>query len=57
MLICQARNYKVKEKLGVHINKEAGCASVNKIKRNKSLASGDVIIALGNNENYQYVIM
>jgi hypothetical protein len=57
MLICQARNYKVKEKLGVHINKEAGCASVNKIKRNKSLASGDVIIAHGNNENWQYVIM
>ena len=57
MLICQARNYKVKEKLGVHINREAGGASVNKIKRNKSLASGDVIIALGNNENCQYVIM
>ena len=57
MLICQVRIYKVKEKLGVYINREAGGASVNKIKRNKSLASGDVIIALGNNENYQYVIM
>ena len=57
MLICQARNYKVKEKLGVHINRETGGASVNKIKRKKSLTSGDVIIALGNNENCQYVIM